>query len=105
MAEMAKRSPNYTSKANYLLTGLLYCGKCGAKMRYQKWDKKNNRAKLICYSQQKSKSYLIKDYNCDQKFLKNKKLTQKKKLKGYIFYMLIPMMIYCLKQQKNRKGD
>lgn len=66
MAEMAKRSPNYTSKANYLLTGLVYCGKCGAKMRYQKWDKKNNRAKLICYSQQKSKSYLIKDYNCDQ---------------------------------------
>ena len=66
MAEMAKRSPNYTSKSNYLLTGLVYCGKCGAKMRYQKWDKKNNRAKLICYSQQKSKSYLVKDCNCDQ---------------------------------------
>ncbi len=66
MAEMAKRSVAYTSQSNYLLTGLLYCGKCGAKMRYQKWDRKTKRAKLICYSQQSSRPYLIKDPNCTQ---------------------------------------
>lgn len=50
--------------SEYLLTGLVYCGKCGAKMRYQKWSKKG--AKLVCYSQQKSKPYLVKDPNCQQ---------------------------------------
>ena len=33
-------------------------------MRYQKWGNKGT--KLICYSQQKSKPYLVKDPNCDQ---------------------------------------
>lgn len=53
------------SESNYLLTGLLYCGECGAKLRYQKWDKKTNECKLICYSQQSSKPSLVKDENCD----------------------------------------
>lgn len=52
-------------KSNYLLTGLLYCGECGAKLRYQKWDKKTGACKLVCYSQQKSKPHLVKDENCD----------------------------------------
>ncbi len=46
----------------HLLTGLVYCGVCGAKMRYQKWG--NAGCKLICYSQQSSKPYLIHDPNC-----------------------------------------
>lgn len=32
-------------------------------MRYQKWGKAGT--KLVCYSQQKSKKYLIRDENCD----------------------------------------
>ena len=64
MNEMLKRSITNVTTSEYLLTGLVYCGKCGAKMRYQKWGKKG--VKLTCYSQQKSKPYLIKDPNCDQ---------------------------------------
>lgn len=45
-----------------LLTGLLYCGHCGARMRYQKWGTAGE--KLVCYSRDKSKPHLIHDPNC-----------------------------------------
>lgn len=66
MNEMCKRSKRIAT-SEYLLTGLVYCGKCGAKMRYQKWGKKGH--KLVCYSQQSSKPYLVKDPNCKQEKL------------------------------------
>ena len=62
--EIQKRSV-YRGKSNYLLSGLLYCGVCGAKFRYQKWDKQTGECKVVCYSHQKSKAYLVKDENCD----------------------------------------
>lgn len=55
-----KRTKHQSAK-NYLLTGKIYCGNCGAKYRYQKWGK---RIICYCYSQQKSKPKLIKDPNC-----------------------------------------
>lgn len=66
MQELARRSKTITT-GKYLLTGLLVCGKCGAKMRYQKWGKAG--AKCICYSQQSNKKYLIKDEDCNQEKL------------------------------------
>lgn len=51
------------SSTKHLLTGLVYCGVCGAKMRYQKWGKAGY--KLVCYSQQISKPYLVKDPDCN----------------------------------------
>ena len=60
---MQERSVTHTSTGGFLLTGCLVCGKCGAKMRYQKWGK--NRWKIVCYSRHKSKPYLVKDSNCD----------------------------------------
>ena len=45
-----------------LLTGLLVCGHCGAKMRYQKWGRAGD--KLVCYSRDKSKPHLIHDADC-----------------------------------------
>lgn len=64
MAMMMDRvGKRYVTATEHLLTGLVYCGKCGAKMRYQKWGKAGS--KMVCYSQQKSKAYLIKDPDCD----------------------------------------
>lgn len=60
--ERRKRSTKNVITSSYLLTGLLYCGRCGAKMRYQKWGKK---LKIYCYSQQTSKMNLVKDPDCD----------------------------------------
>lgn len=45
-----------------LLTGLLVCGHCGAKMRYQKWGGAGD--KLVCYSRDKSKPHLVHDAGC-----------------------------------------
>ena len=48
--------------AGKLLAGLLVCGHCGAKMRYQKWG--NAGDKLVCYSRDKSKPHLVHDAAC-----------------------------------------
>lgn len=60
---MQSRSKNNIRSGSNLLTGLIYCGVCGAKMRYQKWGKAGH--KICCYSQQSDKAYMIKDPNCD----------------------------------------
>ena len=66
MSMLAIRSEKkLVSKSTHLLTGLCICGKCGAKLRYAPWGK--GQSKLVCYSQQTSKPYLIKDPDCDQK--------------------------------------
>lgn len=61
---MQERSVVRANTSEHLLTGIVYCGKCGAKMRYQKWG--NAGYKLVCYSKEKTKPYLIKDPNCAQ---------------------------------------
>lgn len=53
--------------SNYLLSSIVYCGDCKAKMRYMKWGKgKNQRLKLMCYSkyESKNKPYMRLDPNC-----------------------------------------
>lgn len=60
---MARSSAKLVTRTDHLLTGFCYCGKCGAKMRYLKWGKAGY--KLVCYSQQHSKKYLVRDPNCD----------------------------------------
>jgi len=68
MAQKALRSEKrLVSTTSHLLSGLVYCGVCGAKMRYQKWGKAGY--KLVCYSRQFSKPYLVKDPNCDNEFV------------------------------------
>lgn len=62
-AQQRRRSSARSVRSEHLLTGLVYCGRCGARMRYQKWGQKGY--KLTCYSQQSSKRYLIRDEHCD----------------------------------------
>lgn len=61
--EFKKRSA-FRGESVYMLSGLLYCGECGAKMRYQKWNPKTGECKIVCYSTQKSKPALVRDENC-----------------------------------------
>ena len=64
MELLARRSAaKLVTQTGHLLTGLCRCGVCGAKMRYMKWGKAGY--KLVCYSQQRSKQYLVRDPNCD----------------------------------------
>lgn len=58
----ARAESRMVSRTEHLLTGLVYCGVCGARMRYLKWGKAGY--KLVCYSQQVSKPYLVRDPNC-----------------------------------------
>lgn len=57
-----RRRVTKTNTTTYLLSGLVVCGICGAKLRYQRWG---SGVKMYCYSQQKSRPKLIKDPNCD----------------------------------------
>ena len=54
MEEMKRRSKASTGDAKYLLAGLVFCGVCGRRMRYQKWS--GGKRKIYCYSQDISKS-------------------------------------------------
>lgn len=58
---MAKRSTNSHIANDHLLTGLCYCGICGSRMRYHKWDGNH---RLICYSRIKGKEYMRKADKC-----------------------------------------
>lgn len=53
-----------SEKGAHLLSGVVYCGTCGAKMRYIKWGNKGY--KLRCYGRDQTKKYLAKATDCDQ---------------------------------------
>ncbi len=62
LLEFERRKRGVKDNSPHLLSGLIFCGECGARMRYQKWGKKGY--KLVCYSKQTSKPYLVHDPNC-----------------------------------------
>ena len=65
MEQMALRSKGNDGVSKNLLTGLLVCGVCGSKMRYQKWGKAGY--KIYCYSQDKGKVHLSHGPACSNK--------------------------------------
>ncbi|MFA6948116.1 MAG: recombinase family protein, partial [Eubacteriales bacterium] len=61
---MRGRSSRSLVPARSLLAGLLVCGVCGSKMRYQKWGARGY--KIYCYSQDSAKTHLARgDGECD----------------------------------------
>lgn len=70
---MKMRSTNSHISNNNILTGLCYCGKCGARMRYHKWDGNH---RLLCYSQIKGKEYMQRDCNCNNSHPKAKDVEE-----------------------------
>lgn len=63
-AELLKRSTKHrTTNKTHLLSGLLYCGECGARMRYIKWGK--GQYKLVCYGKDKSKKHMHRAEECN----------------------------------------
>lgn len=63
--ELKRRRRKGTKGAKCLLAGMIECGVCGAKMRYQKWS--GGRYKIYCYSKDNSKTHLHTLYPCDNK--------------------------------------
>lgn len=63
MELMKQRGSGARRPSSYLLAGLVVCGVCGTKMRYQKWGDKG--CKIYCYSQDSSKSHISHGVKCD----------------------------------------
>lgn len=66
------RAESYTSSNNHVspLTGFLWCGRCGAKYGRQRWMKRNDGTRKVCYmcytKSKKCKTMITADH-CDNK--------------------------------------
>lgn len=73
---------SYNAEANpNLLTGLIFCGECGARMRMkQVWVNPKNPVRkqiyYVCYSQDGSSKVMIKDRNCKAGYKRAEQLEQ-----------------------------
>jgi len=74
MQLMRERSKTTSYDSGHLLTGLVKCGCCGARMRYHKWGK--NGYKIVCYSRDKYKSHLVRNPQCPNKGIMAKELEE-----------------------------
>ena len=63
---MKQRSTNKTPEERNvnLLSGLIFCGVCGTRMRYVKWGE-NSPQRIMCYSKDKSKTVRHSGIPCD----------------------------------------
>lgn len=77
--ELRKRRTNggENFKSSYLLSGLMYCGLCGARMSGRTGGrmKNGNTMKYYgCYSRQKSLSHMVKDPTCTKTYMRKEKI-------------------------------
>ncbi|MBP2662737.1 MAG: hypothetical protein H6Q71_685 [Firmicutes bacterium] len=64
--KQSRGGPRPLPKNSGLLQGIVYCGECGARMRYKLVNQKSGTASryYACYSQEGSPRYMVKDINC-----------------------------------------
>lgn len=62
MEKMRERSRARADSRYHLLTGIVYCGECGARMRYQRWG--SGGFMLYCYSHDRSRPHMVRDAAC-----------------------------------------
>jgi len=74
---MQERSKSRTVKEEsiHLLTGLLHCGKCGARMRYKNNGRSGFRG-IMCQSKAKGHDHMVKDPNCSNPSIAWRKVEQ-----------------------------
>lgn len=90
MAEMSRRSFTPSARTEHLLTGLVFCGRCSAKMRYIKWGKSG--FKLACYSHYDRRPYLVKDPDCPQETIWAEDIEE-----------IVLQKVFALKKQERKK--
>lgn len=81
-----KKSINRRNET-FLLSGLLFCSNCGARMRGHATGKKNKYYYYVCYSKGKFQTNMIKDISCKFKNINKDKLEDMviDKIKGFKF--------------------
>jgi len=76
----SKRSSRFRSNTLYLLSGLLYCGHCNARLAGHAGKKLKNGNQLryyVCYSRKGYPKNMTTQPNCDKKFERKEDLEQK----------------------------
>lgn len=104
LAQELRKSRSLSKVTSYkhethLLTGLCYCGICGCKMRYN--VQKNGEYYIICYSKDKSFSY-IPNYNptCKSKYV-NAKIIEKQ-VENEIIKISLNLSSYKPKEKESK---
>lgn len=75
------RSSYNPDATHFLLTGIIYCGECGARMRMKKvWVNPKNpvrkQAYYVCYSQDGCSKTMVKDRNCKSGYKRAEQLEE-----------------------------
>lgn len=71
--------PNGDNCEKGLLRGILFCGECGARLRFKSAGIRNGAPRLfyVCYSVDRRAPHMVVDKNCPAKYLSAAKLEQK----------------------------